>query len=476
MTLSVNFDRTNLVVASATQKARAESSSALEKLATGKKINNAADDAAGSAIASRFQSQILGMAQGIQNGMDGASLVNTADHALGTLVTLLQRSRELEVQKLNGTLSAADISAIQNEQNGIRKSLKSIAFETEFNSKPLFRKTQDFPFTVGADTASNITVTLPALVRSTFTYDNASFETDAAGSTEITGWSPITEPVKFGTSQIGGFTTPTDTPAVGTDQNTASDAGTMTVMVTDEEASNGDNSLRLTSTGITTASGFDTVRGPAIISDETVGLGSNATVSVDWRSKGGGDAYDSYAYLLNVSTGETIEILNSTGASAGVETEWATAEVRVTKAGSYKFVFVGGTFDATGGRAAGAQLYVDNIRVDPGENPDANYELLLDSGSLSEIDTSIQTLLTYRADLGATTNRIIHAVDYLTSSHINMQRSMSQVVDTDYGVETGTLAKARLIEEVAVRTLSEWRALRQSLFEQLIDSGNSNST
>lgn len=307
MTLSANFDRINLVVTSATQKARAESSSAAEKLATGKKINNAADDAAGSAIASRFQSQILGLAQGIKNGMDGVSLVTTADQALGTLVTLLQRSRELEVQKLNGTLSASDISAIQNEQNGIRKSLTSIAFETEFNSKPLFRKTREYPFTVGVDTASNISVTLPALVRSTFTYDNASFETDAAGSTEITGWSPISESIKFGTSQIGGFTTPTDPPAVGTDQNTPSNAGTMTVTVTDEEASDGDNSLRLTSTGITTASGFDTVRGPAIISDETVGLGSNATVSVDWRSKGGGDAYDSYAYLLNVSTGEMID-------------------------------------------------------------------------------------------------------------------------------------------------------------------------
>ncbi len=233
MTLTVNFDRTNLVVASASQKARADSSSAIEKLATGEKINNAADDAAGSAIASRFQSQILGLAQGIKNGMDGVSLVSTADQALGTLVTLLQRSRELEVQKLNGTLSAADISAIQNEQNGIRKSLTSIAFETEFNSKPLFRKTQEFSFTVGADTSSNITTTLPALVRSTFSYENGSFETDAAGSTEITGWSPITAPVKFGTSQIGGFTTPTDMPAAGTDQNTPSNAGTMTVTVTE---------------------------------------------------------------------------------------------------------------------------------------------------------------------------------------------------------------------------------------------------
>ena len=330
MTFSVNFDRTNLVVASATQKARAESSSAVEKLATGKKINNAADDAAGSAIASRFQSQILGLAQGIKNGMDGVSLVTTADHALGTLVTLLQRSRELEVQKLNGTLSAADISVYKTNRTELENSeIDCIRDRIQF--KTIIQKNAGFSFYDGADTASNITVTLPALVRSTFTYDNASFETDAAGSTEITGWSPITAPVKFGTSQVGGFTTPTDTPAIGTDQNTPSDAGTMTVTVTDEEASNGDNSLRLTSTGITTASGFDTVRGPAIISDETVGLGSNATVSVDWRSKGGADAYDSYAYLLNVSTGETIEILNSTGASAGEETEWATAEVRSHK-------------------------------------------------------------------------------------------------------------------------------------------------
>ena len=97
----------------------------------------------------------------------------------------------------------------------------------------------------------------------------------------------------------------------------------------------------------------------------------------------------------------------------------------------------------------------------------------MDSGTLSEIESSIETLVTYRADLGATANRIIHAVDYLTSSHINMQRSSSQVMDTDYGVETGTLATTRLIEEVAMRTLSDWRELRQSLFKQLIASGDS---
>ena len=60
-----------------------------------------------------------------------------------------------------------------------------------------------------------------------------------------------------------------------------------------------------------------------------------------------------------------------------------------------------------------------------------------------------------------------------------MQRSMSQVMDTDYGVETGTLAKARLIEEVAERLtlIYEWRASCQSLFEQLMYCrDNSNST
>ena len=143
-------------------------------------------------------------------------------------------------------MSTADISAIQNEQNGIRKSLTTIAFETEFNSRPLFRKTQEYPLTVGTDTTS-IIVTLPALVRSTFTYENASFETDAVGSTEITGWTPITDVVNFGAYQIGGSVTPIDTPPVGSDQNTPENAGIMTVTVTDEEASNGDNSLRLTS-------------------------------------------------------------------------------------------------------------------------------------------------------------------------------------------------------------------------------------
>ena len=54
-----------------------------------------------------------------------------------------------------------------------------------------------------------------------------------------------------------------------------------------------------------------------------------------------------------------------------------------------------------------------------------------------------------------------------------MQRSSSQVMDADYAVETGILATTRLIEEVAMRTLSDWRELRQSLFKQLIAPGDS---
>ena len=67
---------------------------ATERLATGEKINHAADDAAGMAMAARMQSQIDGLQQGIQNGLDGINLVRTADSILGDLIDIKQRMRE----------------------------------------------------------------------------------------------------------------------------------------------------------------------------------------------------------------------------------------------------------------------------------------------------------------------------------------------------------------------------------------------
>ena len=69
-------------------------------------------------------------------------------------------------------------------------------------------------------------------------------------------------------------------------------------------------------------------------------------------------------YLVDEDTGRVEEILNQTGASASASTNWATVSKSVSEAGKYKFVFIAGTWDASGGKYAGAKLFIDNVKID----------------------------------------------------------------------------------------------------------------
>ena len=443
---------------------------ATERLATGEKINHAADDAAGMAMAARMQSQIVGLQQGIQNGLDGVNLVRTADSVIGDLIDIAQRMRELYLQKENGTQGTAERAIIQDEIDGLRLTLTELARQSEFNAEPLFMEARSVPFTVSANMNGPITVGLPKLVNTIDTpksFENGDFEADAPGSASITGWDIVEQVIKFGTDSIAGHTTPTDTVSTGTDQNTPSNAGSMEVTPSNAQYSQGSQSVRLTSTGITTQAGYDTVRGPALVSQESLNMKVGDTVSFDWRAQGGSDAYDVYAYLLNVDTGETVEILNDTGAAAGATTNWQSESVTIAKDGTYKFVFVGGTFDASGGKAAGAQLFVDNIDA---TTTITTYEFALDTSSLANVDQSIGTLLGHRAEFGATTNRITHAVDSLTMTGVNLEASHSVLTDTNYARETSELASASIINQAATNVLNESHEASKRVLTSVIRS------
>src|SRR6476620_1654988 len=87
----------------------------LQRLSSGLRINSAKDDAAGMAISERMSSQIRGLNQAARNANDAISLAQTAEGALGSVSNNLQRMRELSVQSANGTNSASDRAALQNE-------------------------------------------------------------------------------------------------------------------------------------------------------------------------------------------------------------------------------------------------------------------------------------------------------------------------------------------------------------------------
>ena len=108
---------------------------ASERLASGRRINSASDDAAGLAISNRQTSQIRGLDQAIRNANDGVSLIQTAEGALGESTNILQRMRELAVQSSNGTNSDADRSTLNAEVQQLKLELDRIAETTSFNGR-----------------------------------------------------------------------------------------------------------------------------------------------------------------------------------------------------------------------------------------------------------------------------------------------------------------------------------------------------
>ncbi len=128
----------SLRAANASTLAQRSLSTAMERLSTGKRINSAKDDAAGLAIASSMTAQVRGMNQGVRNANDGISMAQTAEGALDEVTNMLQRMRELAVQKANGTYSVDDVANITAEQNALATQIDKIVDNTEFNGKKLF--------------------------------------------------------------------------------------------------------------------------------------------------------------------------------------------------------------------------------------------------------------------------------------------------------------------------------------------------
>ena len=108
-------------------------SSAMNRLSTGYRINSAADDAAGSAIASKFEAQTRSLGVAIRNANDAISLTQTAEGALGEVENILQRMRELSVQAGNSTLNTSDRAQIQAEVDALAAEIDAISAKTNFN-------------------------------------------------------------------------------------------------------------------------------------------------------------------------------------------------------------------------------------------------------------------------------------------------------------------------------------------------------
>ena len=133
----VNTNVGSLVAQEAASATTRSKDRTLERLSTGKRINTAADDAAGVAIASRLETQSRATAQAIRNAADGQAMINTTEGAHVEITNVLQRLRELAVQSANDTNVAADRTNLQAEASQLVAELDRIATQTTWNGRAI---------------------------------------------------------------------------------------------------------------------------------------------------------------------------------------------------------------------------------------------------------------------------------------------------------------------------------------------------
>ena len=160
MALSVATNSAALMAQAAASSVNKTLETSMERLSSGLRINSAADDAAGVAIAARLTSEIRGANQAIRNAMDGQAMIDTAEGAHKEVVNLLQRMRELAIQAANDTNSTVDRGSLNNEFNQLSDEITRIGATASWAGVSLVAADGTFSIHVGSGngTGSSIDV------------------------------------------------------------------------------------------------------------------------------------------------------------------------------------------------------------------------------------------------------------------------------------------------------------------------------
>jgi len=136
-------------------KSQADFSSSLEKLASGSRINKAADDSAGLAVSTIFEHRIKAQTAARQNAQEGISLIQTAEGGVEQVRGMLDRMRELAVRSSSETLSNSDRTNADLEFQQLKAEINRISSSTAYNGKTLLNASLVASFQVGMDSAAS---------------------------------------------------------------------------------------------------------------------------------------------------------------------------------------------------------------------------------------------------------------------------------------------------------------------------------
>ena len=400
----INSNSAAMLTANSINRNERMMTSTMERLSTGKRINSAADDAAGLAIATKMTAQVRGLDQAGRNANNATSMLQLADGAAEQVSNILQRMREIVVQAADGSNSVSDVAVLNVEFKESAEEVDRIIDSTEFNGKKLLDGSAG-----GSAADSTVTYQIGANAGQTLTVDFSDFNLAAGSATNTTE--------KFVDSSIND--------AFVAAMNPSTD-----VTLTDNEG----NSITLTQadvTAATAASGLATLINNASGTFNLTATGDNANGLT----------------LTSDSSGAGSQVATITYAGTGTPSLSETPGVSPTPM----------TADLSGFKTTGMQatIVVDGASASSFDN------------TLNALDKAIEGVATQRATFGANMNRLEYAVDNLASSSLATSTARGRIEDANYATETTSLARSQIISQAGTAMLAQANQKAQSVLALL---------
>jgi flagellin len=461
----------------------------LTRLSSGLRINSAADDAAGLAISQQFTTQINGTNQAISNANDAVSEAQTTAGALNTIVNNLQSIRTLAVEAANGSNSASDRQALNNEVQQQIAEITQIAQQTTFNGLDVLNGSSGTTvYQVGANVGDTIAVSLQQGVAADQIGQYATGTGAAVATTAPAALtSTSTVQISDGTSKV--TVGPTANFVGATTYQNADSAFAKAAAINGAglQGLTASAATSVTDTGVaavTSAAGTGTynltINGQSIFGNTVVGTGGIST-----------DAIASQINLYTGTTGVTaavnsagnVTLSNTDGSNINVEQDlggdsaggFSTAVAGTTAAGgvtTYGAITLTDSnpvtiteVGTTGGAAAlgftldAAGAYTTPLaQTSSGAATLANQDVLTvaDANStISSVDAALSTVSSFQSELGAIQNRFTAAVSNLQATSQNLTQSRSTIEDADFAQETANLTQAQVLEQAGISVLAQ---------------------
>lgn len=468
MPIVVNTNVSSINAQRSLLKVEGSYSKALERLASGLRINRAGDDAAGLAIANGLQSQSRGLGQAVRNAQDGLSLIGTAEGAVGQQTEILQRIRELAVQSASDVNSADNRAQIQLEIDAQISELTRVGNSVEFNGANLIDGSfSNKKLQVGAYSGQTITVSIgdfraAAMGTLAQTTNQTAIDTtraiDATNTLQINGIS-ISASSDFASQDIYstanaaggaiakaaainaayGQTGVTATVLQSTLQGAAVAGGAITAV--QELYINDVTILALGTTGITIQAADADGTARNMINAKSSQTGVVATLGT------GGKINLTAADGRNIEVVGTATTVNTFG--FGATNTVATGQVKLTSGSQFQI--------ATSNTGVIGIATASNIALDANMKV-SKVDVRTQSGAsnaLDIIDSALADLGEAQAQMGALTNRLENTVANLQISMENLLASESRIRDADFAQETANLTRAQIIQQSSVAVLSQ---------------------